>query len=198
VGILDFGFWILDWVVDLSHAAGTGAIPCGKDDARCFPHFAFDLAWRYTGRMNARPQFSLRFLFFAIAAAAVIAAEAGAFMPPVALAVGISVSLLSCAAIVAGLVYARDFTRAFCVGALATLVAARFVAASHAPSGLTLATVFYSMIPPWLATKYMNSYGIEYSVLWVFAIAGGLAAVFVRRLAVGESDNHPPRSGERI
>jgi hypothetical protein len=71
---------------------------------------------------------------------------------------------------------------------LATLLAARFIAVPNVAPGLTLSTVFYSMIPAWLATKHMNSYGIEYGLSWAFAIAGGLMAVSVRWMAIGRAD----------
>ena len=139
--------------------------------------------------MTAKPQFSLRWIFIAIAAAALIAGEAFAFAPQIALAVGVSISLLSSAALAAGLVYARDSARAFCVGALASLLAARFVVVSQPQSGLALASVFYSVIPPYLATKSMNSYGIEYGLSWFFAIAGGFMAIVVRWLTIRRPPN---------
>jgi hypothetical protein len=148
--------------------------------------------------MGAQPQFSLRWIFVITAAAALIAGEAFAFAPPTALAVGVSISLLFFAALAAGLVYARDSARAFCVGALASLLATRFVGVPNVSPGLVLASVFYSVIPSWLATKYMNSYGIEYGLSWLFAIAGGFMAIVVRWLAVGRGGNAPPRSGEGI
>lgn len=122
-------------------------------------------------------------MFAALTAAAVIVAEAFVFPPGIALAAGVSISLLSSAALAAGLIYARASSRAFCVGAVASLLATRVVVVSNQATVFNLSTVFYDMITPWLATKNMNSYGVEYGLSWLFAIAGGFVAVVVRWLA---------------
>lgn len=143
----------------------------------------------YTGRMAGKAQFSLRWIFFAIAMAALLAAEGAVFAPEVALAVGVSVSLLSCAALVAGIVYARDVTRAFCIGALAILLVTRLKLVSSElpgmrdPGDMSLTDALFPMTQWWFHIPNANSYGIEFSLLWMFAIAGGAFGALVRWLA---------------
>lgn len=127
-----------------------------------------------------------------------IAAEAFAFGPEKALAVGVSVTLLSTAVLAAGIVYARNCAQAFCVGAAATALATRFLVVLTSPSPIALGNVFYSMIASWFATTSMNSVGVQYGVVWSFAIGGGLLAMLVRWLTDNESGDAQPRSGDRI
>ena|SRR5487761_889891 len=143
--------------------------------------------------MAAKPQFSLRVPFIAMAVVGVLMAEAFVFPPPIALAAGTTASVVFPAGLIAGIIYARAYTRAFCLGTLAALVATRLVA--NAASGLAL-SVFYP--PPWMATNNTNSYGIEHGARWTLAFAGGLVAVIVRWLTMAKAANNPPRSGDGI
>lgn len=140
--------------------------------------------------MPIRPQFSLRWMFATVAAAALITAEAAAFPHNIALAIGIVLSVVFPAALVAAIVYTRGSVQAFCIGALVALLAASTGMLSTSgfkllTSGPPLSTAFYSIAPSSFLSRLGSSVGVEFSLRWIIAIAGGLMAVSVRWMASG-------------
>jgi hypothetical protein len=170
--------------------------------------FAITWAEGYTGRIIARPQFSLRWLFAVTAAAAVMLGEAVAFPGWIAWAVGIAVTPLLACAFVAGIVYARGYGQAFCIGALVWWLAARWImdVSFGVPTlnseianmhGLHLSGYALADHLPRL-DMLGGEYRIDYCVLWLLMTAGGFVAVVVRWLTRGGGGDSPPRSGERV
>lgn len=125
-----------------------------------------------------------------------IVAEGTVFAPEIALAMGVSVSLLASAALVAGIVYARNFMRAFCIGASSISFVVRLKLVSSElpgmldPGDMSLTAALFPLAQWWFTIANANSYGIEFCLHWLFAIAGGLVAVFVRWLTLDNSPRH--------
>jgi len=165
--------------------------------------------------MAAKPQFSLRLLFVMISAVALVAAEAVAFPGWLALIVGLLLTSFLPPVFAAGIVYARGYGRAFCIGALAWLVAASWIA--HVSLGIpgTFPIKGPELVPGmgggwqgggivpgmrgYLAifrspfySAFGDMYRLDYCVLWVLTFTGGLFAVVVRWLTLGKS----PRESE--
>lgn len=153
--------------------------------------------------MPAKVQFSLRGMFVAIAVAALIAAEAVAFPGWLAFLAGILVTSFLPPVLIAGAFYARGFARAFCIGALAWLLAAHWIARISlgvpTTAGIELigsapAMGMGGMSPPGIlsqpnAPHYEQlglTYRSGYCALWLLTIVGGLLAVVVRCLAPGD------------
>lgn len=175
-------------------------------DCRFRPCLSFNLTRFagacYTGRMAYKLQFSLRWMLAAVAVAALITAEASAFPHSIALAIGIVLSVILPAALVAAIVYARGSVQAFCIGASVALLAASTDMLSTSgfnlpTSGCPLSIAFLSTIPSSFLSRLGSSVGVEFSLRWIIAIAGGFMAVVVRWMA-GGGGNAQPRSGERV
>ncbi|HEX7379650.1 MAG TPA: hypothetical protein VF278_21180 [Pirellulales bacterium] len=179
-----------------------GLTPTAKLFRRYAAGFAARFVWGYNHRMARKLQFSLRWMFAAVAVVALITAEAAAFPHNIAMAIGTVLSVVFPAALVAAIVYARGSVQAFFIGALVAFLAASTGMLSATgfnlpTSGPPLSTAFYSMIPSSFLSRLGSSVGVEFSLRWIIAIAGGLMAVAVRWMAAG-GGNAQPRSGERV
>jgi hypothetical protein len=169
-----------------------------------FQHFVIAVAWRYTGPMPVKPQFSLRVMFVAVAVAALIAAEAVALPGWLAFAAGILVTSFLPPVLIAGVFYARGFARAFCIGALAWLLAAHWIAkiSLGVPTtqgieliGSSAGTGMPGMMssPPGILSQpnapYFEQLGLMYRsgycAMWLLTIAGGMAALVSERKGPG-------------
>ncbi|HEX5443961.1 MAG TPA: hypothetical protein VFW87_09045 [Pirellulales bacterium] len=121
---------------------------------------------RYTRRMAAKVQFSLRTIFVVTAVAAVVVAEAVAFPGWLADIMGVGITFLLPPAFVAQIVYARRGGRAFGIGACSV----------------------------WLAVGWMDRvFGISvdgnrigFSIVWSLILVGGGVAVLVRWYSISK------------
>ncbi|HQU45327.1 MAG TPA: hypothetical protein PK867_21100 [Pirellulales bacterium] len=126
--------------------------------------------------MAAKPQFSLRWMFVAVAAVALVLGEAVGFPEPIAEAVGLIVTSLLAPAVVSGMVYARGYGRAFVIGALSWWFATAWIMGDFFPG-------------PGRRFQLFDGGRIDFSIWWTLAFAGGVVAVVVRRLTLPKSPN---------
>lgn len=145
--------------------------------------------------MVAKPQFSLRWMFVVVAAVGLFLAEAVAFPGWVAAVVGVAATSFLAPAFVAGVVYSRGSGRAFCIGALAWWFAVIWFSFSLGipkpgheiawlhqfhPMGNDIA----SALPHF--DKLGREYRLDYCILWSLTFLGGLVAVIVQWLTLGQ------------
>ena len=122
--------------------------------------------------MPAKVQFSLRWIFVAMALVAVFCGEAVAFPDVVAEIAGLLVTALLPCGFVSGIVYARGAGQAFCIGAL----------------------VMWSISLWMLTMRSINFYDggrVDFCILWSLPAAGGLVAVVVRWLTLNKLPREP-------
>jgi hypothetical protein len=136
---------------------------------------------RYIGRMALKMQFSLRLIFVVTAAVAVLLGEAVAFPDWIAEIVGLVVSSLLPPAVVAGIVYAHENRRAFCLGTLVWWLSARWM-----------------LLVPGVGSDFQLLDGgrIDYCIWWSLGFTGGLVAVVVRWLTLSKVALRQGKSGD--
>lgn len=136
-----------------------------------------------------RPQFSLRFLLAVIFAASFVLAMLFAVPDSVAGLVLFVLGTLSASLCIAGIVYCRGATRAFCVGACGPLA----IFGSYT-AGIFLMLVVNIIVglDPWIDsfamyTEIISRYALPLKFLsittWLLAAISGIAAVAIRRFA---------------
>jgi hypothetical protein len=167
---------------------GTISKAGGKHKAE---HFAAARAEGYTDHMIAKPQFSLRSLLTAIAAASLIAGEAVGFPGWLAAAFAILITVLLPVMFVAGALYGRDSARAFCIGALVCWLTIHWTVVLYAPVGpnILLSGVMTrsEFIQRWNA--WGNDWRAGYAVAWSLALLSGYLSVVVGWLVRCKSPN---------
>lgn len=132
-------------------------------------------------------------MFAAVAVVALIAAEAVAFPGWVAFVVGIFGTSFFPPTLVAGIVYSRGYKRAFCIGALAWLMSARWIAGISigAEKGYlsTYDLLWNANDSDWDALGHQ--FRLNYCIAWALSLAGGFVAIAVRWLTLDQSSREP-------
>jgi hypothetical protein len=139
--------------------------------------------------MVAKPQFSLRWIFVAMAVVGLLLGEAVAFPGWIALTVGMAGTSFLPVCFVAGIVYARAAPQAFCIGALVWLVVGTWIEGQF-PMMRYMHLLFHDPSDAQFENLGLE-YRLDYCVVWSMTLAGGLVAVVVRWLTLDK-----PREGE--
>lgn len=133
--------------------------------------------------MVARPQFSVRLMLAATAAVALLMAEATVFPDWLAAVVGVIVQILAPAAAVAGILYGRDYSRAFFIGALVGWYSSLRVIGAPAMLQQGMA----GMLQYSVASAFYDGFSLlgnetrrSFAAMWTLSLAAGLLSVLVR------------------
>lgn len=150
-------------------------------------------------------------MFAAVAVVALVAAEAVAFPDWLAFFAGVLITSFLPPVLVAGAFYARGSSRAFCIGVLAWLLTAHWIAKislPYATDGIELIVPRTDRGAEMPGMSALSQPGIlsqpnsrcyeelgvrfraDYCAMWLLAIAAGVASVAVRWLTLS-GDNQP-------